>query len=234
MELFHLTAKGPLSQFESLCSCRDAEAGFSKFLSADESLLDPQLRDQDWFEPLSSLFFSTSLRYVSAVARCQSMSASAEPAIEPARYVLGLCALYNRSGLLDLKFPEDMDERFSKEDVVRWRAALSDLCSQLRPTFSAVLYLHGIVARMVLDHGFQQFLMTREVFSDLLVLNTLALNAGGAHAFLYRLRSAEGVTKFVKEYVDARITIQMTLREMFVNHNRSMAFSHAVFHGGTF
>ena len=86
---------------------------------------------------------------------------------EPVKGVLELNGVYNTSSFLDLLFTSsgnasDTAVWLSENRAARWRAALHILSKKLRPSSSAILYLHGVVARQMLDIGFDEMFVTRD------------------------------------------------------------------------
>ena len=123
---------------------------------------------------------------------------------------------------------ETKSTKCSEDRAARWRAALHILSKKLRPSPSAILYLHGVMARQMLDIGFREVLVTRDCFSDMLVLNILCLERGGVEAFMRWTCTADGLSKFTEEFEDVRMSILMAHREMLVHHNEAEAFSYTL------
>ena len=93
-------------------------------------------------------------------------------------------SLYSTSCFLDLKTIGSADEPdmavwLSEDRAARWRAALLIVSKKLSPSPSAILYLHGVMAGQMLDTGFSEVFVTRDSFSDMLVLSILCLERGG-------------------------------------------------------
>ena len=119
----------------------------------------------------------------------------------------------------------------SENRAARWRAALHILSKKLRPSPSAILYLHGVVARRMLDIGFYEVFVTRDSFSDMLVLNILCLERGGVEAFMRWTSTSHGLCEFIENFQDLRLSILMAHREMLVRRNEAEAFSYALIGG---
>ena len=152
---------------------------------------------------------------------------------EPLKGVLELGRVYNASCFLDLKPPGSADELdmtvwLSEDRAARWRAALRIVSEKLSPVPSAILYLHGVMARQMLDTGFSEVLSTRDSFSDMLVLNILCLDHGGVDSFMRWISTSGGLGEFIEEFAGLRGSILMSHREMLVHHNEAEAFSYAV------
>ena len=152
---------------------------------------------------------------------------------EPLKGVLELIRVYNTSCFLDLKPPGSADEPdmavwLSEDRAARWRAALRILSKKLSPSPSAILYLHGIMAGQMLDTGLSEMLVTRDSFSDMLVLNILCLERGGVDSFMRWISTSGGLGEFIEEFAGLRGSILMSHREMLVHHNEAEAFSYAV------
>ena len=155
---------------------------------------------------------------------------------EPVKGVLELNSVYNTSCFMDLLFTSssnapDTAVWLSENRAARWRAALHILSKKLRPSPSAILYLHGVVARRMLDIGFYEVFVTRDSFSDMLILNILCLERGGVEAFMRWTSTTDGLNEFIKDFQDVRISVLMCHREMLVRHNEVKAFSYALIDG---
>ena len=116
----------------------------------------------------------------------------------------------------------------SKDRAARWRAALQTISKKLRPSPSAILYLHGVMARQMLDMGFYEVFVTRDSFSDMLVLNILCLERGGVEAFMRWTSTSDGLNEFIEDFQDVRSSVLMGHREMLVRHNEAEAFSYTL------
>ena len=234
-QILHLLAEGPLAGLTKAFLGGNSQAKLAKVLSAERSLLHRQLRDTLLLETMSMICFELSIRYCEALARRYTGSdgfssvTSAEyvrALPEPLKGVLELSKVYNTSCFLDLQFPGSADEPdmaawLSKDRAARWRATLHILSTKLRPSPSAILYLHGIMARQMLDIGFSEMFFRRDSFSDILVLNILCLERGGVEAFMRWTSTSDGLGECIGDFQDLRSSILMGHREMLVHRNEA-------------
>ena len=87
------------------------------------------------------------------------------------------------------------------------------------------------MARQMLDIGFYEVFVTRDCFSDMLVLNILCLERGGVEAFMRWTSTSDGLNEFIEDFQDVRSSVLMGHREMLVHHNEAEAFSYALIGG---
>lgn len=87
------------------------------------------------------------------------------------------------------------------------------------------------MARQMLDIGFYEVFVTRDFFSDMLILNILCLERGGVEAFMRWTSTSDGLNEFIEDFQDVRISVLMCHREMLVRHNEAEAFSYALIGG---
>ena len=238
-QIIHLLAEGPLAGLTKAFLGGNSQAKLAKVLSAERPLLHRQLRDTLLLETMSMICFELSIRYCEALARRYTGSdgfssvTSAEyvrTLPEPLKGVLELGRVYNTSCFLDLKPPGSADELdmtvwLSEDRAARWRAALRIVSEKLSPSPSAILYLHGVMARQMLDTGFSEVLSTRDSFSDMLVLNILCLDHGGVDSFMRWISTSGGLGEFIEEFAGLRGSILMSHREMLVHHNKAKAWT---------
>ena len=82
----------------------------------------------------------------------------------------------------------------------------------------------------MLDIGFYEVFVRRDFFSDMLILNILCLERGGVEAFMRWTSTSDGLTEFIEDFQDVRISVLMCHREMLVHH-KAKAFSYALIGG---
>ena len=240
-QILHLLAEGPVAALTKALLGSSKKAKFAKVMSAERPLLHRQLRDTMLLETMSMCCFELPRRYCAAVARkCPDSGGMSSDALaenmhtlpEPVKGVLEFSKVYNTSCFLDLQFPGLADELdmavwLSEDRAARWRAALHILSKKLRPSLSAILYLHGIIAGQMLDTGFYEVFARRDSLSDMLVLNVLCLERGGIEGFMRWTSTFDGLCECIENFQDLRSSIITSHRELLVHHNEEEAFSYA-------
>ena len=93
---------------------------------------------------------------------------------------------------------------------------MATLVPTLAPTASVVFYLFGVLVNQMLDDSFQDVFVTRDFFSDALILHIMRMERGGAMALALSARTSQGVATFVGEFQRLRASLLMSLREMLV------------------
>ena len=239
-QILHLLAEGPVAELTKASLDRSNHSKFARVMSAERPLLHRQLRDTTLFATMAMIFLELPSQYCAALSRkCPDGCAEyvcTRTLPEPVKDVLELASVYNTSCFLDLKFPDsgnapDTAVSLSENRAARWRAALHILSKKLRPSPSAMLYLHGVMARQMLDIGFYEVFVTRDFFSDMLILNILCLERGGVEAFMRWTSTSDGLNEFIEDFQDVRISVLMCHREMLVRHNEAEAFSYPLIGG---
>ena len=140
---------------------------------------------------------------------------------EPLQSILVLNQMYNRSCLLDLPFPGLTDRPnlavwLFDDRATKWRASLQALAQKLRPSFSAILFLHGRKATLMLDDGFCELFHKGDKCLDLLVLHILCLEHGGVEALIRRTNRSGGLHDFIDAFQDIRCSVLTSYRDMFI------------------
>ena len=244
-QILHLLAEEPVAELTKASLDRSSHSKLARVMSAERPLLHRQLRDTMLLETMEMICFALPSRYCAALAqKCAdgdgfSFVASAEYVCtlpEPLKGLVELNSAYNTSSFQDLLFTSssnapDKAVWLSENRTTRWRAALHILSKKLRPSPSAILYLHGVVARQMLDIGFYEVFVTRDSFSDMLILNILCLQRGGVEAFMRWTSTTDGLNEFIEDFQDVRTSVLMCHREMLVHHNEAKAFSYALCDG---